>query len=71
MICFAPTPRKPNTHAVRNDPANLVIPTAGDLTECVTRPVAFKDESRIATAEEMARLVNTARYDEWRREYLS
>lgn len=26
-------------------------------------------ESRIATAEEMARLVNTARYDAWRREY--
>ena len=34
---------------------NLVIPTTGDLTECVTRPIAFKDGTPIASVHDFTR----------------
>ena len=34
---------------------NLVIPTTGDLTECVTRPITFKDGTPIRSVKDFVR----------------
>jgi hypothetical protein len=34
---------------------NLVIPTTGDLTECVTKPITFKDGTPIASVRDFVR----------------